>query len=325
MAVNPAEQLVGRKVSVEVPATSANLGPGYDCVGVSLSMWDHVSVTTRERPGVVIRVAGEGHDTVPHDESHLVVATLRQGLVELGHPRPDIGLELSAHNRTPHSRGLGSSAAAIASGLCLAWGLARPGEALDRDRLLTMATAIEGHPDNAAPAILGGAQVAWVQDGKVRHIGLEVHPGIRFRAYVPDRHVPTALARHVLPATIPRADAVHQVLASTLLVTALSTAPQYLLAATQDWIHQSYRRPLMPESGDLIDRLRAAGVPAVISGAGPTVLALGTAQMLQAADRVDADGFVVSDLELAGGVRLLAGPGTGPSGDSGQDSPRGPA
>ncbi|MCI1747750.1 MAG: homoserine kinase [Acidipropionibacterium sp.] len=297
--------IAGQRVTVEVPATSANLGPGYDCMGVSLSMWDHVTVTTRERPGLSIRVAGEGHDTVPHDESHLVVATLRQGLVDLGYPRPDIGLELSAHNRTPHSRGLGSSAAAIVSGLCLAWGLARPGEPLDRDLLLTAATTIEGHPDNAAPAILGGAQVAWMQDAVVHHIGLEVHPGIRFRVYVPDRHVPTALARHVLPETIPRSDAVHQVLASTLLVTALSTAPEHLLAATRDWIHQPYRRPLMPESGDLIDRLREVGVPAVISGAGPTVLALGTESVLSAADRVEAAGFLVSDLELAGGARLL--------------------
>ncbi len=308
----------GQRASVQVPATSANIGPGYDCMGVSLSMWDEVTVTTREQPGLSIQVAGEGHDTVPHDESHLVVATLRQGLVDLGHPRPDIGLELSARNRTPHSRGLGSSAAAIVSGLCLAWGLARPDEPLDRDLLLTMATAIEGHPDNAAPAILGGAQVAWLQDGEVRHIGLEVHPGIRFRAYVPDRHVPTALARHVLPETIPRSDAVHQVLASTLLVTALTAAPEHLLAATRDWIHQPYRRPLMPESGDLIDRLRGCGVPAVISGAGPTVLALGTAQMLEAADQVDPAGFLVSDLELADGARLLPAPGASSSARQGR-------
>ncbi|MDN5978071.1 homoserine kinase [Acidipropionibacterium jensenii] len=306
----------GQRVSVQVPATSANLGPGFDCMGVSLSMWDHVTVTTREQPGLLIQVAGEGHDTVPRDESHLVVATLRQGLVDLGHPHPDIGLELSARNHTPQSRGLGSSASAIVSGLCLAWGLARPGEPLDRDHLLTMATAIEGHPDNAAPAILGGAQVAWLQDGEVHHIGLDVHPAIRFRAYVPNRHVPTALARHVLPKMIPRSDAVHQVLASTLLVTALTSAPDRLLAATQDWIHQPYRRPLMPESGALIDRLRRAGVPAVISGAGPTVLALGTSEMLSGADEIEADGFLVLDLELAGGARLLA-----PEKRAGQEQP----
>lgn len=295
----------GATVSVRVPATSANLGPGYDCMGLPLDLWDEVTVTTREAPGVNITVTGEGHDTVPHDESHLVVTTLRQGLVDLGYDRPDIGLDLSARNRIPHSRGLGSSAAAIASGLFLAWGLARPGEDPDRDLLLTMATAIEGHPDNAAPAILGGAQVAWVQDGQVRHIRLDVLPEVSFRVHVPDRHVPTALARHVLPVDVPRADAIHQVLASTLLVTALTSAPQHLLAATRDWIHQPYRRPLMPESADLMDRLRRAGVPAVISGAGPTVLAMGTAEMLAAARSVDDAGFMVDDLSLGGAAQLV--------------------
>ncbi len=295
----------GATVSVRVPATSANLGPGYDCMGLSLDLWDEVTVTTREAPGVNITVTGEGHDTVPHDESHLVVTTLRQGLVDLGYDRPDIGLDLSARNRIPHSRGLGSSAAAIASGLFLAWGLARPGEDPDRDLLLTMATAIEGHPDNAAPAILGGAQVAWVQDGQVRHIRLDVLPEVSFRVNVPDRHVPTALARHVLPVDVPRADAIHQVLASTLLVTALTSAPQHLLAATRDWIHQPYRRPLMPESADLMDRLRRAGVPAVISGAGPTVLAMGTAEMLASARSVDDAGFMVDDLSLGGAAQLV--------------------
>lgn len=295
----------GSTVSVRVPATSANLGPGYDCMGLSLDLWDEVSVTTRQDPGVSISVTGEGHDTVPHDESHLVVATLRQGLVDLGYQRPDIGLDLVARNRVPHSRGLGSSAAAIASGLFLAWGLARPGETPDRDLLLTMATAVEGHPDNAAPAILGGAQVAWVESGRVRHIRLDVLPEVTFRVYVPDRHVPTALARHVLPADVPRTDAIHQVLASTLLVTALTSTPEHLLAATRDWIHQPYRRPLMPESADLMDRLREAGVPAVISGAGPTVLAMGTAEMLERARVIDDAGFMVDDLSLGGPVELL--------------------
>lgn len=295
----------GARVAVRVPATSANLGPGYDCMGLSLGMWDEVTVTTRARPGLSIAVTGEGHDTVPHDESHLVVATLRQGLVDLGYERPDVGLDLAAANRIPQSRGLGSSAAAIASGLCLAWGLARPGQDLDRDALLAMATAIEGHPDNAAPAILGGAQVAWNEDGRVRHIGLEVSPRISFRVYVPDRQVPTALARHVLPAEVSRADAVHQVLASALLVTALTSSPEHLLAATRDWIHQPYRRPLMPESADLMDRLRDVGVPAVISGAGPTVLALGTAPVLEAARRMEVPGFVATDLALGGAAELV--------------------
>ncbi|MGK2308471.1 homoserine kinase [Cutibacterium sp. V970] len=292
-------------VRVRVPATSANLGPGYDCMGLALDLWDDVGVEVLDQPGVQIDVTGQGADTVPHDESHLVVATLRQGLVELGYPHPGAGLHLTAVNAIPHSRGLGSSAAAIVSGLALAWGLARPGVPLDRTELLTMAAAIEGHPDNAAPAILGGAQLAWLSGDVVNHIGLAVNPSIIFRVFVPDRHVPTALARQVLPEQVDRGDAVHQVLAASLLVTALTTAPEHLLAATQDWLHQPYRRTLMPESAALMDTLRDRGVATVVSGAGPTVLALGTREQFEAACDVDATGFVVHDLVLGEGVHVL--------------------
>ncbi|KXA66317.1 homoserine kinase [Cutibacterium avidum] len=292
-------------VRVRVPATSANLGPAYDCMGLALDLWDEVGVEVLDHPGVQIDVTGEGADTVPHDESHLVVATLRQGLVELGYPRPDAGLHLTAFNAIPQSRGLGSSAAAIVSGLALAWGLACPGAPLDRTELLTMAAAIEGHPDNAAPAILGGAQLAWLSGGVVNHIGLAVNPSIIFRVFVPDRHVPTALARQVLPEQVDRADAVQQVLAASLLVTALTTSPEHLLAATQDWLHQPYRRTLMPESAALMDALRDRGVATVISGAGPTVLALGARDQFEGAWDVDTTGFVVHDLVLGEGVHLL--------------------
>jgi len=292
-------------VRVRVPATSANLGPGYDCIGLALDLWDEVSVEVLDRPGVMIDVTGEGADTVPHDESHLVMATLRQGLVELGYPHPDAGLHLTAINSIPQSRGLGSSAAAVVSGLALAWGLARPGFPLDRSALLTMAAAIEGHPDNAAPAILGGAQLAWLDGEAVNHIGLTVTPSIVFRVYVPDRLVPTPLARQVLPEQVDRVDAVHQVLAASLLVTALTTSPEHLLAATQDWIHQPYRRALMPESAALTDRLRGRGVATVISGAGPTVLALGSRDQLEKVSDVDTAGFVAHDLVLGEGVHFF--------------------
>lgn len=293
-----------RRARVRVPATCANLGPGFDCTGLACDLWDEVEVLTRDEPGVHIEVAGEGAETVARDESHLVVATLRQGLVDLGHPHPDVGLEVRATNTVPHARGLGSSAAAVAAGLALAWGLARPDDPLDRDVLLQMATAVEGHPDNAAPAVHGGAQLAWVDGRQVRHLALAVHPDVRLRVHVPRRHVPTPLARHVLPESVPRADAVHQVLASSLLVTALTVAPEHLLAATRDWLHQPYRRDLMPESADLMDRLRRAGVAAVISGAGPTVLALGTDETLAGADEVDTAGFRVLDLAVAPGLEM---------------------
>jgi len=292
-------------VRVRVPATSANLGPGYDCIGLALDLWDEVSVGVLDRPGVMIDVTGEGADTVPHDESHLVMAKLRQGLVELGYPHPDAGLHLTAINSIPQSRGLGSSAAAVVSGLALAWGLARPGFPLARSALLTMAAAIEGHPDNAAPAILGGAQLAWLDGEAVNHIGLTVNPSIVFRVYVPDRLVPTALARQVLPDQVDRVAAVHQVLAASLLVTALTTSPEHRLAATQDWIHQPYRRALMPESAALTDRLRGRGVATVISGAGPTVLARGSRDQLEKVSDVDTAGFVAHDLVLGEGVHFF--------------------
>lgn len=187
----------------------------------------------------------------------------------------------------------------------MAWGLARPGFPLDRSALLTMAAAIEGHPDNAAPAILGGAQLAWLDGEAVNHIGLTVNPSIVFRVYVPDRLVPTALARQVLPEQVDRVDAVHQVLAASLLVTALTTSPEHLLAATQDWIHQPYRRALMPESAALTDRLRGRGVATVISGAGPTVLALGSRDQLEKVSDVDTAGFVAHDLVLGEGVHFF--------------------
>ena len=292
-------------VRVRVPATSANLGSGYDCMGVALDLWDEVGVEVLDHPGVVIDVSGEGADTVPRDESHLVVATLRQGLVELGYPRPDAGLHLTANNSIPQSRGLGSSAAAIVSGLALAWGLARPGVVLDRSALLTMAAAIEGHPDNVAPAIFGGAQLAWLDGEVVNHIGLAVNPSVMFRVCVPDRLVPTALARQVLPEQVGRGDAVHQVLAASLLVTALTASLEHLLTATQDWIHQPYRRTLMPESAALMDSLRGRGVATVISGAGPTVLALGSRDQLDKVSDVDTAGFVVYDLGLGAGAHFL--------------------
>lgn len=295
---------IGASASVRVPATSANVGPGFDCVGLALDLWDEVSVETAPGHGVRIDVTGEGEHTVPRDESHLVVATLRQGLVDLGHPQPDVAVHLTAHNRIPQSRGLGSSAAAVVAGLALAWALARPGEPLDRDVLLTMAAGIEGHPDNAAPAILGGAQLAWVAEDGVHHLPLEVDPSIRMRTYVPDRQVPTALARHVLPESIPRRHAVKQVLAASLFVTALTSSPDHLFEATRDWIHQPYRRSLMPESASLIDDLRGRGVPAVISGAGSTVLAIGTPEQLRGGDDVDVSAFRVTDLTLGGGVEL---------------------
>lgn len=325
--VVPGRGTGSHEVTVRVPATSANLGPGYDCLGLCLDLWDEVSVSTLDGRGVEIDVTGEGEHTIARDESHLVIATIRRALADLGHPDPRCGLMLHAHNRIAQSRGLGSSAAAIVAGLALGWGIARPGQPLDRDWALGVATQIEGHPDNAAPAIFGGAQLSWLDGDSasaadvishasgaresisvsaVHHVDLEIDPRIHPVVFVPQRRVPTSAARAVMPHSVPHDDAVRQVLSACLLVTSLSHHPEHLMAATQDWLHQPFRRDLMPESADLIDQLRACGVPAVISGAGSTVLALGTTDQLAGVAGADTRDFAVHQVGFGAGVQLHA-------------------
>lgn len=296
---------VGREVRVRVPATSANLGPGFDCMGLAVDLFDELSAQVLEA-GVEVEVAGEGAGQVPRDGTHLVVRVLTEALTELGCELP--GVRLTAHNVIPHSRGLGSSAAAIVAGLALAWGLARPGEALDLDWACRVSTRHEGHPDNACAAVLGGIVLAWQGEGdEVEVVRLEAAPGLRAIAWVPGFEVRTAGARQVLPVDVPRADAVAQAISSAVLVHALTKDPTKLLDGTRDRLHQPYRAPLMQPSADLMLALRSAGVAAFISGAGPTVLALGTSDQLAAVDELAQDGFIRHDLSLGRGVELLRG------------------
>lgn len=265
-------------VRVRVPATSANLGPGFDALGLALGLHDELEVRALGSPGVQVDVTGEGAGQVPDDEQHLVVRALRTALDHVG--APQAGLHLTCRNRIPHGRGLGSSAAAVVAGLVAARALVSEPGVLDDDAVLQLATAMEGHPDNAAPALLGGATVAWTQDApdgapaSVRAAALAVHPDVVPVAVVPSVHLSTRTARGVLPATVPHVDAAFQASRAALLVEALGRRPDLLLPATQDRLHQQYRRSVMPDSLALVDALRAAGVAAVVSGAGPTVLAL---------------------------------------------------
>lgn len=292
-------------VRVRVPATTANLGPGFDAMGMAFDWADELSVEPADE--LVVEVSGEGAHQVPLDERHLVVRTLRRGLAEFGHPDPGTGLHLRAHNTIPHSRGLGSSASAIAAGYGLAWGLAHPGEPLDRDAVLELVAADEGHPDNAAAAVHGGAVLAWRRTWRdsTGVVQLVVDPRVRARVWVPDVHLPTAQARAMLPEGLPREHVVAQASRAALLVHALAHDPDELLEATQDWLHQTQRGPGMPASLDLVTRLREAGVAAVVSGAGPTVLALGTSEHLAAADTVAHDGFAERAVEVGPGMELL--------------------
>jgi homoserine kinase len=259
-------------VRVRVPATSANLGPGFDALGLALGLHDELSAEVTAE-GLHIEVTGEGGELVARDETHLVVRAMRAAFAAMG--VEPAGLRLHCTNRIPHSRGLGSSAAAIVGGLLLARGLVVDGTGRLPDAdLLGLAAELEGHPDNVAPCLLGGLTIAWLTDGGARAVRRDVDPALVPVAMVPPFAASTAEARGLLPATVPHADAARNAGRAALLVAALTGTPQALLDATEDRLHQDYRRPALTESTDLVDRLRAAGHPAVVSGAGPTVLVL---------------------------------------------------
>ncbi len=260
-------------VRVLVPATSANLGPGFDAFGVALGLYDEVEVRAVSAPGAVVEVAGEGAGEVPTGEDHLVVRALREALDHVG--ASQVGLRLTCANRIPHGRGLGSSAGAVIAGLLAARALVADPATLDDTVVLSLATAMEGHPDNAAPALLGGVTVAWTDaDHAASAVRVSVHPDLVPIAIVPPYELRTTHARSVLPAQVPHADAAFQAARAALLVEAIGRRPELLLVATEDRLHQEYRRSVMPESLALVGALRSRGVAAVVSGAGPTVLAL---------------------------------------------------
>lgn len=266
-------QLAADHVRVRVPATSANLGPGFDALGLALGLHDEVEVRLLARDEVVVDVEGEGAGEVPPDASHLVVRALHAALDLLGAPRT--GLHLVCRNAIPHGRGLGSSAAAVVAGITAARGLVADPSALDDAAALRLATAFEGHPDNAAPAVLGGATVAWGTGDAVRAARLALHRDVAALALVPTTRLATSRARGVLPAQVPHADAAFTAGRAALLVEALGRRPDLLLDATEDRLHQEYRAPVMTATWELVRALRGEGLAATVSGAGPTVLVLG--------------------------------------------------
>jgi homoserine kinase len=262
----------GDPVRLRVPATSANLGPGFDAFGLALARYDELTVRTRSS-GLEVQVSGEGAHDVARDENHLVVRAMRAAFDVLGGQPP--GLSVDCVNRIPHARGLGSSAAAIVGGIVAARELAEQGaQRLPDDGVLALATDLEGHPDNVAACLHGGFTIAWMDGHTPRVVRHDVAPAIRAAVFVPPNAVSTEYARKLLPEYVPHGDAAFTVGRAALLVTALTREPNLLLAATEDRLHQPYRAPAMLESHDLVERLRSAGVAAMISGAGPTVLAL---------------------------------------------------
>ena len=267
----------GPTVTVRVPATSANLGPGYDCFGLALQRYDEASAALRPS-GLLVDVEGIGADEVPTDADHLVVRAMATAWAAVGLELP--GVHLRCRNLIPHGGGQGSSAAAIVSGLLLGRGLLPVGTTLSDDDVLQLANRMEGHPDNVAPALLGGFTLAWTRaDGTAAAVRREVHPDIRAVVFTASQASSTHHSRTLLPQLVPHVDAAANVAAAALMVHAMTADPSYLLEATADRLHQPYRAASMPDSTALIRDLRADGIAAVVSGAGPSVLALVTSDL----------------------------------------------
>ncbi|MFL6160304.1 MAG: homoserine kinase [Marmoricola sp.] len=265
-------------MTVRVPATSANLGPGFDCLGLALELHDLLTGEVTDS-GLEVEVVGEGESLLPRDDRHLVVRSMRAAFQVLGVEAP--GLRLRFENRIPQSRGLGSSSAAIVGGLALARALVVGGDRFDDDSLLFLANQIEGHPDNVAPAVVGGFVVAGqeIVEGRASEvwaISAPIARSVSAVAFVPPTGVSTEAARGLLPEQVPHAVAAANTGRAAMLVAALAGAPDQLLRGTEDFLHQSYRSSAMPESFALVNSLRADGLAAFISGAGPTVLVLVT-------------------------------------------------
>lgn len=298
-------------IQVQVPATSANIGPGFDSFGLALAMHDRYVAQILDEGGLDIDVTGEGADEVPRNEKNLLVKAMYKGFDYLG-GKPK-GIAIRALNVSPHGRGLGSSASAIIGGLVLARALVLTGnEKMSDEVLLTLATEMEGHPDNVSAALFGGATVAWTENhhGKevARTIQLPVDPRVRAMAFIPSSALATSKARKMLPESIPFAEAQANTTNAALLVHALTIRPDLLFQATGDYLHQSYRAEAMLPSFQLMQKLRAAGVAAFISGAGPTVLALHTGDQEETEQLSRAGGakFEGKSLEIASrGATLL--------------------
>ncbi|MDV8000561.1 homoserine kinase [Rhodococcus sp. IEGM 1408] len=297
---------VGRTVTVEVPASSANLGPGFDALGVALGLYDSITVTTIAS-GLELEVSGEGAGEVPADASHLVAKAVEAGLRAGGMGAP--GVRIVCSNAIPHSRGLGSSASAAVGGLVAADGLM--GRVLTDEHLVQLAGEFEGHPDNAAASVLGGVVVSWTERSATnvtyRAVRMDVDPSIVATVLVPEETSSTAQTRGLLPDVVPHEDAAFNASRAALMSVALASHPEFLLAATEDRLHQSYRAPALVGTTEWVARLRNRGLAATVSGAGPTVLVLGTAALpVDLRESAEAQGWRVLDLQIADRARVVS-------------------
>lgn len=295
-----------------VAASSANLGPGFDSLGLALSLYDEIVVETTDS-GLTVAVEGEGRGQVPLDATHLVVRAIQHGLRAVD--ATVTGLNVRCRNNIPQSRGLGSSAAAVVGGLAAVNGLvAQAGsEPMSEAELVQRASEFEGHPDNAAAAVLGGGVVSWTSTGptgpRYAAAPLRIHPDIHLFSAIPEQRSLTAETRVLLPRTVSHADARFNVSRAALLVVALTERPDLLMDATEDLLHQPHRAIAMRASAEYLQVLRRCNIAAVLSGAGPAVLGLSTHQELpaEALEFGAANGFKVSKMSVGDAVRWASG------------------
>ncbi|MGB9227063.1 homoserine kinase [Mycobacterium sp.] len=302
----------GLVATAVVSASSANLGPGFDSIGLALRLCDEIIVETTDS-GLVVVVEGEGAYTVPLTSDHLVVRAVNRGLQAAGVSAA--GLVVRCRNAIPHSRGLGSSAAAVVGGLAAVNGLVAQTDStpLSEAELIQLSSEFEGHPDNAAAAVLGGAVVSWTDRSGGRDdysaVPLRLHPGIHLFTAIPEERSSTAETRVLLPVQVTHEDARFNVSRAALLVVALTERPDLLMAATEDLLHQPHRAPAMPASAEYLRLLRCHNVSATLSGAGPAVIALTTEARLpsEAVDYGAANGFTITEMTAGDGVRWFPG------------------
>lgn len=288
---------MGKKVSVSVPATSANLGPGYDSLALALELRDVVTAELTGDSKVSVEIVGIGEGKLPTNETHLIAKTIIETSKKLG--KEIGGFTLKCENAIPQGRGLGSSAAAVVAGLVLTRELT--GLEIEDDYILQEATRIEHHPDNASACLMGGLTISWeTANGEINTRSMNVNPAVIPIVGIPDVELSTQEARGLIPAKIDHVDAVFNSARTALLVAALVADTTSLLDATDDRLHQNYRRPAYPDSMKLIDQLREQGIAACISGAGPTILALATHENAnQALSVIAQSGFTATALQVA--------------------------
>ncbi|MEJ6014296.1 homoserine kinase [Corynebacterium sp. H127] len=291
------------KVHVRVPASSANLGPGFDSLGLALGLYDDVEVETQD--GFEIQIEGEGAGTLPRTEKHLVVRAIRSALTAAGVTVP--GMRVRCVNRIPQSRGLGSSASAAVAGVMA--GNALAGRALSPEQLVHLASVLEGHPDNSSASVLGGMVISWTQDAEegtvYRAVRANPHPELRATALVPDTFASTSEVRRVLPASVPHVDARFNLARAALLTHAIQHDPALLFEATKDRLHQGYRAKALPVTTEWVERMRGEGLAAFVSGAGPTALALHTEAFPEKLrNEALAAGLRVLDLPIVDGAEV---------------------